>query len=50
VLVSHDLTEAFLLGDRVALLNEGRLVQVGTPEALQQNPVSEWVETFVGSK
>jgi osmoprotectant transport system ATP-binding protein len=47
VLVSHDLDEAFLLGDRVALLNQGHLVQVGTPDDLQNNPSSDWVRSFV---
>jgi osmoprotectant transport system ATP-binding protein len=47
VLVSHDLDEAFLLGDRVALLNAGRLVQVGTPDDLQNDPSSDWVRSFV---
>ncbi len=49
VLVSHDLDEAFLLGDRVALLNQGRLIQVGTPDDLQNNPSSDWVRSFVHS-
>jgi len=50
VMVSHDLDEAFLLGDRVALLNEGRLVQVGTPDDLRARPASAWVETFMSSR
>jgi osmoprotectant transport system ATP-binding protein len=50
VLVSHDLDEAFLLGDRVALLNESRLVQVGTPDDLRARPANDWVETFLGGR
>ncbi len=50
VLVSHDLAEAFLLGDRVALLNHGRLVQVDTPDDLRQRPASDWVRSFVQSQ
>jgi osmoprotectant transport system ATP-binding protein len=50
VFVSHDLDEAFLLGDRVALLNHGRLVQVGTPDELRARPADAWVETFLSSR
>ena len=41
VLVTHDLQEAFLLGDRVAVLKEGELVQIGSPQELIQNPATE---------
>jgi osmoprotectant transport system ATP-binding protein len=47
VLVTHDLDEAFLLGDRVALLRKGRLVQVGTPEEIRSAPATPWVDRFV---
>jgi len=47
VLVSHDLDEAFLLGDRVALMNEGVLVQLGTPDELRSAPATPWVERFL---
>jgi osmoprotectant transport system ATP-binding protein len=49
VLVSHDLGEAFLLGDRVALLQQGRLVQVGTPDQIRQHPATPWVERFIAA-
>jgi osmoprotectant transport system ATP-binding protein len=49
VIVSHDLDEAFLLANRVALLKDGRLVQVGTPDELRARPADEWVETFLGA-
>ena len=49
VLVTHDLAEAFHLGDRVALLEAGRLVQVGTPEDLRNHPAENFVKNFVGS-
>ncbi len=48
VLVTHEQEEAFELADRVALLLDGRLQQVGTPEALYGQPVSEPVARFVG--
>ena len=47
VLVSHNLDEAFRLGDRVALLAHGRLEQVGTEDELRGNPASEFVEQFL---
>jgi osmoprotectant transport system ATP-binding protein len=50
VLVSHDLDEAFLLGDRVALLLDGELVQVGTPDELRAAPATPWVERFLNGR
>jgi osmoprotectant transport system ATP-binding protein len=48
ILVTHDLDEAFKLGDKVALMDRGRLLQLGTPESLIRSP-SEWmVRQFVG--
>lgn len=47
VFVSHDLDEAFKLGNRIALMEGGRLVQVGTAREIIANPVSEYVADFV---
>ncbi len=48
ILVTHDLDEAFKLGHRVALMDRGKLLQIGTPESLIRSP-SEWiVRQFVG--
>jgi len=47
LLVTHDLTEAFELGDRVSLMHEGELVQTGTAESLTTQPASPFVEAFV---
>jgi len=47
VIVTHDLEEAFRLGDRIALMSEGRLVQVGTPDELRREPATDWVRRFV---
>jgi glycine betaine/proline transport system ATP-binding protein len=47
VFVSHDLDEAFKLGDRIALMEGGRLVQVGTAREIIANPVSDYVAEFV---
>ncbi len=41
--VTHDMSEALLLGDRIAVLREGRLLQVGPPEALLRHPADEYV-------
>ncbi len=48
VFVTHDQTEAFVLGDSVALVNEGRIVQHDTPAAVYGRPADRWVATFVG--
>ena len=47
VFVSHDLDEAFKLGDRIALMEGGRIVQCGTAREIIANPVSEYVADFV---
>jgi len=44
--VTHDFEEAIALGDRIAVLNEGRIVQVGTPEQIFRHPDSEFVARF----
>jgi ABC-type Fe3+/spermidine/putrescine transport system ATPase subunit len=48
VFVTHEQEEAFALGDRVAVLNQGRLEQVGTPTELYERPATRFVATFVG--
>ena len=48
VLVTHEQEEAFDLGDRIALLRDGRLEQFGTPEALYDNPANDFVAGFIG--
>jgi multiple sugar transport system ATP-binding protein len=47
--VTHDQVEAMTLGDRVAVLHEGRLQQVATPQALYEEPANVFVAGFVGS-
>lgn len=46
--VTHDQQEAFALSDQVALINEGRIEQIGTPRQLYDRPSSEFVARFVG--
>ncbi len=48
VLVTHEQEEAFHLGDRVAVLQDGVLHQVGSPEDLYERPATRFVATFVG--
>jgi osmoprotectant transport system ATP-binding protein len=47
VLVTHDVAEALTLGDRVAVLREGRLVQIGTPAEVLHAPAEEYVKRFL---
>jgi len=46
--VTHDQEDAFAVADRVALMDSGRLLQVGAPEELHDNPVSRAVAEFIG--
>ena len=48
VLVTHDPHEALAMADRVAVLREGRIVQVGTPEQVYETPADTFVARFVG--
>ncbi len=48
VIVTHEQEDAFDLADTVAVLNEGRLEQVGTPEALYHHPATPFVARFIG--
>ena len=47
VFITHDLSEALRLGDRIAIMRDGRFVQVGTPESVVVEPADEYVENFV---
>jgi osmoprotectant transport system ATP-binding protein len=48
VLVTHDLDEAARLGDRIAIMNSGKIVQYDTPDAVLSHPADAFVENFVG--
>jgi osmoprotectant transport system ATP-binding protein len=48
VFVTHDVEEAFLLGDQVAVLSDGVLAQIGTPAEIRRAPASEFVASFLG--
>ncbi|GAA3400861.1 glycine betaine/L-proline ABC transporter ATP-binding protein [Paenibacillus hodogayensis] len=47
VFITHDLDEALRLGDKIALMRDGAVVQVGTPEEIMMQPANEYVERFV---
>ncbi|MEW1721195.1 betaine/proline/choline family ABC transporter ATP-binding protein [Streptomyces sp. NPDC093109] len=47
VFITHDLTEALRLGDRIALMRDGRVVQLGTPEEIVGRPADAYVRDFV---
>jgi multiple sugar transport system ATP-binding protein len=49
VYVTHDQTEAMTMGTRVAVLRDGRLQQIDTPQRLYDEPVNQFVATFIGS-
>ena len=49
VFITHDINEAFKLGDTVAIMRDGRLIQVGTPEEMSASPADDYVREFIDS-
>ncbi|WP_034332900.1 glycine betaine/L-proline ABC transporter ATP-binding protein [Bacillus sp. J37] len=47
IFITHDLDEALRIGDRIALMKDGNIVQIGSPEEILMNPSNEYVERFV---
>ncbi|MEW9675037.1 glycine betaine/L-proline ABC transporter ATP-binding protein [Lentibacillus sp. L22] len=47
IFITHDLDEALRLGDRIALMKDGSIVQIGTPEEILVHPANDYVEKFV---
>ncbi|MDZ7755872.1 glycine betaine/L-proline ABC transporter ATP-binding protein [Rhodohalobacter sp.] len=47
VFITHDLDEALKIGDRIAIMKDGYVVQVGTPEEILTNPANDYVKAFV---
>ncbi len=47
VFITHDLDEAIRIGHRIAIMKDGRIVQVGTPEEIVTNPADDYVKDFV---
>ena len=49
IFITHDQEEALELGDRIAVLNNGHLEQIGTPDEVYNHPETEYVATFLGA-
>jgi multiple sugar transport system ATP-binding protein len=49
IYVTHDQAEAMGLGDRIAVLNQGKVIQIGTPHEIYDRPMDIFVATFIGS-
>ncbi|MET1030166.1 quaternary amine ABC transporter ATP-binding protein [Domibacillus tundrae] len=47
IFITHDLDEALRIGDRIALMKDGSVIQLGTPEQIMMSPANEFVEKFV---
>lgn len=47
VFITHDLDEAVRIGDRIAIMRDGRVVQIGTPEEIVMHPADDYVSEFV---
>lgn len=49
VFITHDINEAFKLGDRVAIMKDGEVIQIATPEEMSENPATDYVKQFIDS-
>jgi ABC-type Fe3+/spermidine/putrescine transport system ATPase subunit len=49
IFITHDQEEALELGDRIAVINAGRIEQIGTPKEIYDHPANEYVATFLGA-
>ncbi len=49
IFITHDLDEAIRIGDRIAIMKDGRIVEVGRPEEILNNPADDYVAAFVAS-
>ena len=47
VFITHDLDEAIRIGNRIAIMKDGVIVQIGTPEEIVTNPIDDYVRDFV---
>lgn len=50
IYVTHDQEEALMLSDKIAIFNEGKIQQIGTPEQIYFNPENEFVASFIGNR
>lgn len=49
IFITHDINEAFKLGDTVAIMRDGRMIQIDSPERMSANPKDEYVKLFINS-
>lgn len=49
IFITHDINEAFKIGDRVAIMRDGEVIQIATPEEMSENPADDYVEQFIDS-
>lgn len=49
VFITHDINEAFKLGDTISIMKDGRIIQTDTPEGMSANPADEYVQNFINS-
>jgi glycine betaine/proline transport system ATP-binding protein len=49
VFITHDINEAFKIGDRVAIMKDGEVIQIATPEEMSANPANDYVKRFIDS-
>lgn len=49
IFITHDINEAFKLGDKVAIMKDGELIQTTTPEEMSENPANDYVKQFIDS-
>ncbi len=47
VFITHDMNEAFKMGDRIALMKDGKIIQIGTPQEFFSNPADDYVKDFI---
>jgi iron(III) transport system ATP-binding protein len=47
--VTHDQVEALAISDEIALMNKGRIIQIGTPKEIYRNPINEFAADFIGA-
>ena len=50
VFVTHDIEEAVMLGDRIVVMRDGRIIQEGTPEAMWRQPANDFIRAFFGDE
>lgn len=47
IFITHDINEAFKIGDRVAIMKDGKIIQIATPEEMTTSPATEYVKSFI---